>query len=803
MPNKFHKDLSLDDIHAGVARLYADIAARDADTAFNTDAANINKQVRIDSPISFFILVSVGPAVWESLGGSLNDEWIELLDTPGAISPNLNVQGNSAGTALEFGQNLNITASPTFLSMILSGGVSNVSLDLTGSTGALRLNRLTTTERDALTALQGMTIFNTTTNQVEDFDGSNWVGALARDEWTELIDTPGSISANLNVQGNSGGSALEFGQNLTTTGGPTFGSAIITGALTVDTPTLVVDAINHRIGIGNTTEPLTPLTLFQGPPEDQGFTISGQGIVGSSFLTNGATIVMGSNTATGQVELNFTNAITLGLSFVAMLRFTLGTVTPNISGITYDYTTEPHIGLGSTNANVGVGFPIGVSQASIVSKLHVSTGLIGRIGLIVQGILGQTADLVQFHNNTGLVLLKFNQPGTLSLESNLGALRLNRLTTVERDSLGALQGFIIFNTTTVQVEEFNGTSWIAANAIGDVVGPAGATDNAVARFDTTTGKIIQNSLVMITDVGLVSIPTGGGLVVDGGTFVVDATANQVALGDTAAPLSDLTIFQSLNNTKGLTLSGQALFGDSDTDGVSIFLGANLVNNRQLFFSTFGSQGGTTAAFRFIFGSALPNVGGVTANGTTRMALTFGDETDGNSGFGFTLAAVQADIEAKVHIDTGITTKIGFIIQGRAGQTADMMQIRDGGDVILDEFDAAGQLAVGGANPNSRLDIRGSLSILRVATAVSINTDDETLIGVTDTTVGRTITIQTSDIVAGRLFIIKDESGAASNPNPITIATQAAETIDGVSSVQIKVPYGVVRLYSDGTNLFSW
>jgi len=34
---------------------------------------------------------------------------------------------------------------------------------------------------------------------------------------------------------------------------------------------------------------------------------------------------------------------------------------------------------------------------------------------------------------------------------------------------------------------------------GDVVGPASATDNAIARFDTTTGKLIQNSAVLIAD----------------------------------------------------------------------------------------------------------------------------------------------------------------------------------------------------------------------------------------------------------------------------------------------------------------
>ena len=36
---------------------------------------------------------------------------------------------------------------------------------------------------------------------------------------------------------------------------------------------------------------------------------------------------------------------------------------------------------------------------------------------------------------------------------------------------------------------------------GDVVGPTGATDNAIARFDTTTGKLLQNSVVTVSDAG--------------------------------------------------------------------------------------------------------------------------------------------------------------------------------------------------------------------------------------------------------------------------------------------------------------
>jgi hypothetical protein len=39
---------------------------------------------------------------------------------------------------------------------------------------------------------------------------------------------------------------------------------------------------------------------------------------------------------------------------------------------------------------------------------------------------------------------------------------------------------------------------------GDVVGPGSATDNAIARYDTTTGKLLQNSLVIIDDTGSVT-----------------------------------------------------------------------------------------------------------------------------------------------------------------------------------------------------------------------------------------------------------------------------------------------------------
>lgn len=71
--------------------------------------------------------------------------------------------------------------------------------------------------------------------------------------------------------------------------------------------------------------------------------------------------------------------------------------------------------------------------------------------------------------------------------------------------------------TSGQVLQTTGTStrWVSTSTLGitggggtgDVVGPASATDNAIARFDTTTGKLIQNSAVVVTDAGYLGIGT--------------------------------------------------------------------------------------------------------------------------------------------------------------------------------------------------------------------------------------------------------------------------------------------------------
>jgi len=53
---------------------------------------------------------------------------------------------------------------------------------------------------------------------------------------------------------------------------------------------------------------------------------------------------------------------------------------------------------------------------------------------------------------------------------------------------------------------------INSTSSGDVVGPASSTDNAITRFDSTTGKLIQNSLVTVSDTGAITAPQVGSVI---------------------------------------------------------------------------------------------------------------------------------------------------------------------------------------------------------------------------------------------------------------------------------------------------
>jgi hypothetical protein len=102
---------------------------------------------------------------------------------------------------------------------------------------------------------------------------------------------------------------------------------------------------------------------------------------------------------------------------------------------------------------------------------------------------------------------------------------------------------------------------------GDVDGPASATDNAVARFDGTTGKLIQNSVVTIDDtgnmagvgtLGVGAITTSGALTYGGVTLSNSVTGTGSMVLSTSptlvTPALGTPSSATLTNATGLPLT---------------------------------------------------------------------------------------------------------------------------------------------------------------------------------------------------------------------------------------------------------
>ena len=102
-----------------------------------------------------------------------------------------------------------------------------------------------------------------------------------------------------------------------------------------------------------------------------------------------------------------------------------------------------------------------------------------------------------------------------------------------------------------------GGSITGVTGLGDVVGPSSSTDNAIARFDSTTGKLLQNSVVAVGDTGAVTGVTTLAASTSVTTPIVQAT-NSAGL--------------ALRNSAGTT---QISMGAGGGDNVTIAVATNI------------------------------------------------------------------------------------------------------------------------------------------------------------------------------------------------------------------------------------
>lgn len=114
---------------------------------------------------------------------------------------------------------------------------------------------------------------------------------------------------------------------------------------------------------------------------------------------------------------------------------------------------------------------------------------------------------------------------------------------------------------------------------GDVVGPAGATDNAYARYNSATGKLIQNSQTTeddsgnVTLVGSITIPNAPSATTDGtNKAYVDARATGSEWKDSAVAATTAALTVTYNNGTagiGATLTNAGAQAALTIDGVAL------------------------------------------------------------------------------------------------------------------------------------------------------------------------------------------------------------------------------------------
>ena len=99
---------------------------------------------------------------------------------------------------------------------------------------------------------------------------------------------------------------------------------------------------------------------------------------------------------------------------------------------------------------------------------------------------------------------------------------------------------------------------VSSSATGDVVGPASSTDNAIVRFDGTTGKAIQDSGITIAD-------TTNLLTTPGDILLTEASS-----GNTSSVTVDSEGFAELNLDRGGTSFGRSATVNFKTAGTTQF-----------------------------------------------------------------------------------------------------------------------------------------------------------------------------------------------------------------------------------------
>ena len=378
-----------------------------------------------------------------------------------------------------------------------------------------------------------------------------------------------------------------------------------TGNVVMSTsPTLVTPALG--------TPSSVTLTNATGLPVSTGISGLGTGVATLLATPSSANLAAAVTDETGSGSLVFATSPTL--------------VTPALgtpSSVTLTNATGLPVSTGISGLGTGVAtFLATPSSANLIAAVTDETGtgslVFATSPTLVTPILG-TPTSATLTNATGLPLTT-GVTGTLPIANG---------------GTGTSSPAIVAGTNiTVSGTWPNQTINSTASGSGDVAGPASATDNALVRFDSTTGKLIQNSVVTVADTtgnmaGVGTLSVGGELTYGGVTLTNAVTGTGKMVLDTSptfvTPILGTPTSGTLTNATGLPISsGVSGLGTGVATALAVNVGsagAAVVNGGALGTPSSGTATNLTG---------LPLSTGVTGNlpvtnlnsGTSASASTF-------------------------------------------------------------------------------------------------------------------------------------------------------------------------------------